>query len=42
MKIEKDREKMHKKTNKQKEKKHRIIVTGDRHAWLKISWSKDL
>jgi len=27
-----DREKMHEKTNKQKEKNHRIIVTGDSHA----------
>ena len=27
-----DRDKIHKKTNKQKEKKHTIIVTGDSHA----------
>jgi len=27
-----DREKLQKKTNKQKEKKHRIRVTGDSHA----------
>ena len=27
-----DRDKIQKKTNKQKEKKHRIIVTGDRYA----------
>ena len=27
-----DRDKTQKKTNKQKEKKHRIIVTGDSHA----------
>jgi hypothetical protein len=27
-----DRDKIQKKTNKQKEKKHRIIVTGDSHT----------